>query len=56
MRYIELYRSDFKADAEADFFFDDILYSLGIPEKEWDNIDSVELKVEDYKITTKEIK
>lgn len=47
------YRSDFKntADGDNSSFFDDLLYSAGIPEKDWANINEITIHFAKYEIS-----
>ena len=46
MEEVTLMRSDFRGEQEGISLFDDVLESLGIPEEDRKNIDTVNLKVE----------
>ena len=46
MKQVTLYRSDFKLNPDdGDSFFDLVLESLGVPKKDWENIQSVVMDV-----------
>ena len=46
---VHLSRSDFRKSPDCNFF-EDVLYSIGIPENEWEDIDIITLEVESYSL------